>query len=366
MKPSPKANKLNRYIEQELISEQEQFPQSKDDLILRLQLQLISLDKCTIHDDLSVSVDGSVNLMNKNLTYLPIKFKKVKGDFLCRKNQLITLRGSPIEVTGNFDCSNNNITSLRWAPKYVYLSFIASHNKITKITTDCPIDKVSGSFQLDHNLLTKIEYLPKNTKSINFNGNNLTKFESVNLPTVYKESIDHIEISGNKFTSLESLAQFSGCQTIWCSFNKIKSTDDFPIFSNLIHLEISNNKLETFTNHFSPNLKKLNLNFNFINKINTESLNNLEILWLLDERPHTIDYPHLLNLNQNTELYLNYDHIEDEDLRIKICEYFCDSSLPLILKSPSINKIPKDQWKQKLLDDVIFPLKKKRIILDHL
>ena len=37
----------------------------------------------TINDDMSISVEGDVNLTHKNLKSLPIKFKEVGGYFWC-------------------------------------------------------------------------------------------------------------------------------------------------------------------------------------------------------------------------------------------------------------------------------------------
>ena len=80
--------------------------------------------KYTINDDMSIDVDGNVNLCSKKLKKLPLKFNYVSGNFLCSDNQLISLKGSPKEVGGNFDCSNNKLTSLEGAPlKVVFGSF---------------------------------------------------------------------------------------------------------------------------------------------------------------------------------------------------------------------------------------------------
>src|SRR5208283_1797550 len=67
-----------------------------------------------INDDLTIDVNGNVNLTNKNLTKFPdfIKFNHVSGYFDCYHNQLTSLKGCPSSVDNYFDCRNNQLTSL--------------------------------------------------------------------------------------------------------------------------------------------------------------------------------------------------------------------------------------------------------------
>ena len=55
----------------------------------------------------------------KSLTEIPIKFRKVDGNFDCFSNQLTSLEGAPLEVMGGFWCSLNKLTSLQGAPSTV-------------------------------------------------------------------------------------------------------------------------------------------------------------------------------------------------------------------------------------------------------
>ena len=73
----------------------------------------------TINDDMSISVNGYVDLSSKNLKSLPIKFKEVSGNFYCDNNQLTSLRGCPRTVGGYFSCRSNQLTSLRGCPRTV-------------------------------------------------------------------------------------------------------------------------------------------------------------------------------------------------------------------------------------------------------
>ena len=73
----------------------------------------------TINEDLSVDVDGSVWLYDKNIKEIPVKFNIIKGYFDCRDNQLTSTEFFPTEVCGNFNCYSNNFKNLDNFPKIV-------------------------------------------------------------------------------------------------------------------------------------------------------------------------------------------------------------------------------------------------------
>ena len=68
------------------------------------------LDRATQNPDGSYDVKGDVNLSDKNLTRLPIKFRHVSGDFYCHDNKLTSLEGAPKEVGGYFYCQHNPVS----------------------------------------------------------------------------------------------------------------------------------------------------------------------------------------------------------------------------------------------------------------
>ena len=74
--------------------------------------QKYGIENYTINNDGSIDVDGHVNLSNKDLKNLPLKFNKVIGDFNCRGNQLASLKGCPKEVGGEFYCFRNKLPKL--------------------------------------------------------------------------------------------------------------------------------------------------------------------------------------------------------------------------------------------------------------
>jgi hypothetical protein len=100
----------------------------------------------TLNSKGSVDVDGWVNLDNKSLTRLPLRFGEISGDFMCSRNYLITLEGSPQEVGGDFSCSHNQLTSLEGAPKEVGESFHCFSNQLTSLEG---IGEVKGKIYSD-------------------------------------------------------------------------------------------------------------------------------------------------------------------------------------------------------------------------
>ena len=89
-----------------------------------------NISNYTINPDGSIDVDGSVDLENKKLTKLPLKFNKVNDDFYCDYNELESLEGSPKEVNGHFYCRNNKLTSLKYAPRIIRGGFYCRCNNI--------------------------------------------------------------------------------------------------------------------------------------------------------------------------------------------------------------------------------------------
>jgi hypothetical protein len=108
-----------------------------------------------VNEDGTVDVDGDVNLVNRGLTELPLKFRKVSGHFYCYINQLTSLEGSPREVGGYFDCSNNKLTSLEGAPEKVGGGFYCDGNQLTSLSG---ISKyISGEINCEYNKLRDVK-----------------------------------------------------------------------------------------------------------------------------------------------------------------------------------------------------------------
>ena len=112
----------------------------------------------SINEDGSIDVDGDVDLGDKNLSKLPLKFGKVSGYFDCRDNQLTSLKGAPSYVRGHFYCFYNQLTSLEGAPNHVGGDFYCSHNKLSSL--EGAPSHVGRNFNCKYNQLTSLEFAP--------------------------------------------------------------------------------------------------------------------------------------------------------------------------------------------------------------
>lgn len=106
--------------------------------------KLNGIKNYTINEDLSIDVNGGVELDWMDFGYLPIKFKKVSGDFSISYCGLNTLEGCPEFVGGYFDCSFNYLTSLDFSPKVVERYFDCRSN--SKLKTNYCETKLKGYF----------------------------------------------------------------------------------------------------------------------------------------------------------------------------------------------------------------------------
>jgi hypothetical protein len=114
----------------------------------------------TINDDLSIDVNGDVDLHNQGLgKCLPLRFNYVGGNFDCHFNELVSLKGCPQKVGGYFNCSNNNLVSLEGCPQTVNGHFHCFNNHL--ISLEGSPQTVGGSFNCSYNELRDLEYFPE-------------------------------------------------------------------------------------------------------------------------------------------------------------------------------------------------------------
>ncbi len=108
----------------------------------------------TINEDGSIDVDDYVNLADRYLTELPLKFNKITYWFSCSNNELTSLEGSPKLVGEGFYCNDNDLTSLEHSPEYVGGSFYCSNNKLTSL--EHSPGKVGSDFYCSYNEITDL------------------------------------------------------------------------------------------------------------------------------------------------------------------------------------------------------------------
>ena len=77
-----------------------------------------------------VDVHSDVNLCDKNLKHILVKFNNVNGSFDCSNNKLTSLEFCPSTVNGNFYCHYNKLTRLEFCPKIINGNFYYDGNKL--------------------------------------------------------------------------------------------------------------------------------------------------------------------------------------------------------------------------------------------
>jgi hypothetical protein len=100
-----------------------------------------------VNDDLSINVNGNIDLYNRRLTQLPLDFKLVTGSFNCSNNSLTTLLGSPNEVNGEYNCSQNKLTDFIGSPIKVDGRFQCYRNHFIDLNRFPPL--ISGRINSD-------------------------------------------------------------------------------------------------------------------------------------------------------------------------------------------------------------------------
>lgn len=127
-------------------------------------LDTMGIKNYTINDDLTVDVNGEVNLnatksKGNGLTEIPIQFGEIKGNFYIANNRLTSLVGSPRKIHGILNIVGNELTDLKDGPQYVGGRFYCAFNRLTSLE-GCP-EYVGGSFRCEENMITTLKYVPK-------------------------------------------------------------------------------------------------------------------------------------------------------------------------------------------------------------
>jgi hypothetical protein len=233
-------------------SNEPNFPTTREEVIEVCNRYRIN--NYTINDDLSIDVEGHVNLAYKNLEYLPLRFNYVSGDFSCYDNKLKTLEGCPQTVSGSFDCNRNKLKTLEGCPQTVSGSFDCYRNKL--ITLEGSPSVVNGNLICYVNELETLEGSPKT-----INGNFLCFVNKLKDLEYFPEVSDYINIRDNPVNLLVY------------TFIENEETDSFMI-EDFIDYEIVRNgntvmldRLQTFIRDNDlkmPNLKEIKKHYKII------------------------------------------------------------------------------------------------------
>ena len=105
-------------------------------------LKEMKIKNFEVNDDLTVDVDGYVNISKKKLTEIPVQFNKIKGEFDCGGNEdLKSLKGCPQIGITDFECYGCDLRDLEGAPKEINGWFDCSDNKDLKSPKYAPKSK---------------------------------------------------------------------------------------------------------------------------------------------------------------------------------------------------------------------------------
>lgn len=148
------------------------FEQYNDYYQVKSWLDKRRIKNYIINDDLTVDVNGNVQIDDKSITEIPVQFGKVSGDFNISYNNFTTLKGCPHSVGADFICSSNKLTSLKFSPKIVKIDFYCQQNKLTSLE-GCP-EYIGEDFYCHDNKITTLGYSPKILNGgFHYSGNNL-------------------------------------------------------------------------------------------------------------------------------------------------------------------------------------------------
>ena len=158
-------------------------------------------------------IEGDVNLSYEELTELPDLSKvTVKGDFLCRHNQLTSLTGAPQKVGGVFRCENNQLTSLTEAPQEVGGDFYCGYNQLTSL--EGAPQKVGGDFWCSDNSLVSLQGAPREVGGDFICGYN----QLTSLQGAPQKVGGYFDCDNNSLISLQGAPQEVGGY-FYCSYN---------------------------------------------------------------------------------------------------------------------------------------------------
>ncbi len=112
------------------------------------------------HNTGLVDLNGNFDCSFKGIEdFFGVRFGKIKGTFDCSHNRLVSLEGSPQEVSGTFICSDNRLTSLVGGPKQVRGAYGCTRNRLTSL--EGAPKEVGGAFSCSDNPLTSLDGAPE-------------------------------------------------------------------------------------------------------------------------------------------------------------------------------------------------------------
>jgi hypothetical protein len=118
----------------------------------------------TINDDLTIDVNGSVDLNGKGLDKLPYKFGHVSEYFSCERNYLTDMNNMPATVGKDFYVDDNALNTLIGMPKVRGNRISFKKNQITTLQGLDP--EFKGILICRDNQLKNLDYVPAELESL--------------------------------------------------------------------------------------------------------------------------------------------------------------------------------------------------------
>lgn len=193
------------------------FPTSTQEI--KSLLDHYQIKKYTINYDLSVSVDGDVDLSYNKLNSLPLKFKVVTGKFDCRDNSLTTLEGSPEQVD-LFNCGGNKLKSLKGGPVQANI-YYCQRNKLTDLSY-LPTKSLTDLF-CGYNQITSLRGVPDTVKILWCNQNQINSLSDC------PPNLEVLKMSSNNLECVDFNYKIKKIEQLDVSFNKIKTLKNIKV-----------------------------------------------------------------------------------------------------------------------------------------
>lgn len=127
-------------------------------------LDKMMINYYTINDDLTIDVDGSVDLNGKGLDQLPYKFGHITEYFTCERNFLSNMVNMPNTVGKDLYMDSNALTTLIGIPKVKGGTISFKHNELTSLEGLDP--DFRGTINCRNNKLKNLDYLPNELESL--------------------------------------------------------------------------------------------------------------------------------------------------------------------------------------------------------
>ena len=166
--------------------------------------QKYNIKNYIINEDGSIDVDGDVDLSNRKLIELPLKFRNVNGNFYCSWNELTSLEGAPSSVDGHFGCAYNKLTSLEGGPSTVGGDFLCSDNKLITLEGFPTLFRLTTKINISHNPVREVYELFSDLKAIEY----MNETGCINTDTMevyYIALLDVWEYSGMEIVKPENI-----------------------------------------------------------------------------------------------------------------------------------------------------------------